>query len=106
MSKWYNFQGNNSDVVLSSKIRLARNVSDAPFPSRMSNEIRKSVCKKIFAAIKNSNQAGEFDLIEMQSVNDLKKIAMAESNQSGICKAERLWLASCIKGRSGVNNAL
>ena len=78
MSKWYNFQGNNSDVVLSSKIRLARNVSEAPFPSRMSNEIRKSVCKKIFAAIKNSNQAGEFDLIEMQSVNDLKKIAMAE----------------------------
>ena len=43
MSKWYNAQGNNSDVVMSSKIRLARNLADAPFPSRMSNEIRKSV---------------------------------------------------------------
>jgi protein-arginine kinase len=32
MSKWYNAQGNNSDVVMSSKIRLARNLADAPFP--------------------------------------------------------------------------
>ena len=74
MSKWYNAQGNNSDVVMSSKIRLARNLADAPFPSRMSNEIRKSVCKKIFAAVKNSPVAGEFDLIELQSENDLKRI--------------------------------
>ena len=78
MSKWYNAQGNNSDVVMSSKIRLARNLADAPFPSRMSNEIRKSVCKKIFAAVKNSPVAGEFDLIELQSENDLKRISMAE----------------------------
>ena len=42
MSKWYTAQGNNSDVVVSSKIRLARNLADAPFPSRMSNEVRKS----------------------------------------------------------------
>lgn len=52
MSKWYTAQGNNSDVVVSSKIRLARNLADAPFPSRMSNEVRKMVCKKIFASIK------------------------------------------------------
>ena len=51
MSKWYTAQGNNSDVVVSSKIRLARNLADAPFHSRMSNEVRKMVCKKIFASI-------------------------------------------------------
>ena len=28
MSKWYTAQGNNSDVVVSSKIRLARNLAD------------------------------------------------------------------------------
>lgn len=78
MSKWYTAQGNNSDVVVSSKIRLARNLADAPFPSRMSNEVRKMVCKKIFASIKNSPLAGEFDLTELQSVNDLKKVSMAE----------------------------
>ncbi len=78
MSKWYTAQGNNSDVVVSSKIRLARNLVSAPFPSRMSNEVRKMVCKKIFASIKNSPLAGEFDLTELQSMNDLKKVSMAE----------------------------
>jgi protein arginine kinase len=78
MSKWYSSQGNNSDVVLSSKIRLARNLADVPFPSKMSNEVRKSVCKKIFAAIKNSSQAGEFDMIDMTSISDLEKISLAE----------------------------
>lgn len=46
MSKWYTAQGNNSDVVVSSKIRLARNLADAPFPSRMSNEVRKWFAKR------------------------------------------------------------
>lgn len=78
MSKWYSGQGNNSDVVLSSKIRLARNLQKVPFPCRMSNEIRKSVCKKIFAALQNSPFAGEFDLIELSNLSDMEKIALAE----------------------------
>lgn len=78
MNKWYSSQGSNSDVVLSSKIRLARNLADAPFPCKMSNEIRKSVCKKIFAAAKNSELAGEFDMIDITSISDLKKISLAE----------------------------
>lgn len=78
MSKWYSGQGNNSDVVLSSKIRLARNLQKVPFPCRMSNEIRKSVCKKIFAALQNSSFAGEFDLIGLSSLSDMEKIALAE----------------------------
>lgn len=67
MAKWYISQGNNSDVVISSRIRLARNLEDAPFPTRMNSEIKKSVIKKIFAVIKNSKMAGEFNLVEMDS---------------------------------------
>lgn len=78
MSKWYSGQGSNSDVVLSSKIRLARNLDKVPFPCRMSNEIRKSVCKKIFAAIQNSSFAGEFDLIELNQLSDMEKGALVE----------------------------
>lgn len=78
MNKWYSTQGNNSDVVLSSKIRLARNIDKVPFPCRMSNEVRKSVCKKIFAAIQNSKFAGEFDLIELNTLSEIEKIALSE----------------------------
>lgn len=78
MDKWYSGQGNNSDVIVSSKIKIARNLADVPFPCRMSNEIRKGVCKKIFASIKNSPFAGEFDMIEVSKLTDIEKISLAE----------------------------
>lgn len=78
MSKWYSGHGNNSDVVLSSKIRLARNADKIPFPCRLSNEARKSLCKKIFASLQNSEFAGEFDLTELNSLSSLQKISLAE----------------------------
>ena len=87
MSKSYTAQGNYSDVVVSSKISLARNLADAPFPSRMSNDVRKMVCKKIFASIKNSPLAGEFDLTELQSMNDLKKVSMG--SEAGSVRSTR-----------------
>ncbi len=78
MNKWYSGQGKDSDVVLSSKIRLARNIDKIPFPCRMSNELRKSVCRKIYASIQNSRYAGEFDFIELNSLNAVQRAAMYE----------------------------
>lgn len=78
MSKWYSTKGGNADVVLTSKITLARNIEGIPFPCRMTNELRKSICKKLYAAIQNSKMAGEFDLIELDKLSDLKKISLAE----------------------------
>ena len=46
MSKWYSRGGADNDVILYSKVRLARNLSDTPFQSKMSPEIRKSTVKK------------------------------------------------------------
>lgn len=74
MSKWYQGDGKNSDVVLYSKIRLARNLADSPFPARMSDEIRKTVSKKIYATVKSSSLANEFDII---SLNELSKAECA-----------------------------
>ncbi len=78
MNKWYNSQGNNSDVVLSSKIRLSRNLQGIPFPCRMTNDLRKSVCKKLYATIQNSGYAGEFDLISLDKLDAVNKISLAE----------------------------
>lgn len=78
MNKWYSGEGNNSDVVMSSRIRLARNLEDAPFPCRMSRDIRKSTVKKIFAAIKNSPFAGDFDLIDLSSMSEAQAVSYAE----------------------------
>lgn len=78
MDKWYNGQGNNSDVVMSARVRLVRNMSDMPFPRRMSKEIRKTAVKKIYASIQNSPYAGEFDLIDLSKTDAYKAQSYGE----------------------------
>lgn len=80
MSKWYIAQGKNSDVVLSSRIRLARNLEEAPFPSRMSGEIKRNVSRKIFAALKNSDLAGDLNLVDMSQMKDPEAQALVEKH--------------------------
>lgn len=75
MNKWYHSNGKNADVVLYSKVRLARNVADTCFPHRMSNDLKKTLNKRLYAIIKNSSFANEFDLVTLSDVSD----AQAES---------------------------
>lgn len=78
MSKWYSGDSFNSDIVLYSKVRLARNLKDYCFPIRMDNEQRRIVSKKVFAAIKSSDFAEDFDIINMAEISDIKAHSYAE----------------------------
>lgn len=78
MNKWYNSAGNDNDVVLFSKVRLARNLSDTPFKSKMSREIKKNTVKKLYASVKNSPLAGDFNLIDLNDKSGVQAISYAE----------------------------
>lgn len=80
MSKWYDDKSNNSDVVMYSKISLVRNLADTVFPSRMNDEQMKSVAKRIFASIKNSPVAKEFDMVNLAELTKAKALSFAEKN--------------------------
>ena len=80
MSRWYENEGNNSDVVLYSRVRLARNLADHPFPSRMSDDIKRSVTKKLYATVKSSGYANEFDLINLSDCESVKAVSYAEKH--------------------------
>ena len=43
MKKWYESEGEHSDVVISTRIRLARNLNGYPFPHLMNQAQRKEV---------------------------------------------------------------
>ncbi len=47
MNKWYKSSGKDSDVIISSRVRLARNIPGYPFPSRLSNEKAAEVINKV-----------------------------------------------------------
>ena len=43
MTKWYEKSGDQGDVILSTRIRLARNIKEYPFPGRLSLDQRQKV---------------------------------------------------------------
>ncbi|MBP5491980.1 MAG: protein arginine kinase [Clostridiales bacterium] len=48
---WYLEAGNDSDIVLSSRIRLARNLKGMPFPNRMNDTSRHKALEQIAEAL-------------------------------------------------------
>lgn len=51
MAKWYQDIGNNSDIVLSTRVRLARNIKGIPFPNKISKEQAQSVIDMVDDAL-------------------------------------------------------
>lgn len=80
MSKWYQKSGPDGDVVISTRIRLARNLREYPFPNRMNSEQFAQVEDKVKDAVMSANQAfsSMFHCIELSSLNKEERVAMVE----------------------------
>ena len=48
---WYNMDGKDSDVVLSSRIRLARNIKDYPFSPLLDDTGASEIIEKVKSAL-------------------------------------------------------
>lgn len=79
MDKWYKKPGNNTDTVISTRIRLARNIDGIPFPSRMDDAQRREVNHRVRDAVfANPVIASDYKYIEMDTLGDAEAMAMAE----------------------------
>ncbi len=80
MLKWYEETGENEDVVISSRVRLARNLSKYPFPIRLSKEQAKNLLDEFKAKL--ATLAGEGDrnykYLSMDAISDTDKVALVE----------------------------
>lgn len=50
-TKWSQGAGNQSDIVISSRLRLARNLESIPFPHKLSEAGQKEIIKQVSSAI-------------------------------------------------------
>lgn len=80
MSSWYNNSPSNEGVVVSTRVRLARNLSGMPFPSRMTTEQFETLKSKVKKAICESNTpfAKTLKYIDMNDVPEMEIHAMVE----------------------------
>lgn len=59
MENWMNTPIENSDVVLSSRIRLARNISNMPFPHKLSQDKGRELVKTVEDALFSDKEIGD-----------------------------------------------
>lgn len=80
MNKWYTAAGENSDVVLSTRVRLARNIREYPFPARLDEKSATSVCEKVRDALfsGNSKMAESFTYTPMSTFSETQAVSLAE----------------------------
>jgi len=82
MSKWFEGTGNDSDIVISSRIRLARNIEDIKFPYLMSVAEAKELTQMVTNAVVNRSSAlsGQFKLYEINKLSELERNVFVEKH--------------------------
>ena len=78
---WYKESGNMDDVAVSSRVRLARNISGVPFMTRLSETGALSVVNEVRDAInimKNRYSHYHFDFLNLKDLNKLQRLYLLE----------------------------
>lgn len=66
-------------VIISSRVRLARNLRDYPFPNRMSDTEREEICEKVKSVMCGKDFCGyKFMAVKMEDMNEFDRVAMVE----------------------------
>ncbi len=79
---WYKKQNENDDIIVSTRIRLARNLTEFPFPRKMSRQDMAEAKKKIYGAL--DDESGLFPnglkKLDMSDVDKLERRVMMEKH--------------------------
>ena len=76
MAKWYDDTGFQGDIVLSTRVRLARNLKGIPFPNKMSDDDAKKVVELVSGALENMNYG--FTRLDLNAMSKTEKQKLVE----------------------------
>ena len=75
---WYSEKGIQDDVICSTRIRLARNLADFPFPSKLKDEDRERVQALIFDAFSRLENSSDYQSLSVSNLELLGRLILAE----------------------------
>ncbi len=82
MNKWYDSSETDENIVISSRIRLARNVKKYPFSQKLSESQAVKLIEEVKDSIKNANSSfgNSFDFININEKSDAEKYSLLENH--------------------------
>ena len=79
MAGWITKEGPQNEIVLSSRVRLARNIANTPFPSYLSIEDAQKLINKVKEAV-DRDGAQSYTLYNMENMSALDKQVLLEKH--------------------------
>lgn len=73
-SRWMDGQGTDSDIVISSRIRVARNLTNLPFPHLLDQEQAERVIYAVKAAVEKRSLKEKIGVLELARMNELTPV--------------------------------
>lgn len=78
ISQWFDGSGPNADIVISSRIRLARNLGGYEFLSRLGQDRQREVLDKLKEAILSLNLGEKVCFVEMDDIDPIHRQLLVE----------------------------
>lgn len=76
---WISGGGPDADIVVSSRVRLARNLSGVPFPNRAKPEQLEAVLEKVLKAVEATPSIGPVEVLRLEKMSAVdRQIAVEE----------------------------
>ncbi len=75
---WYSISGPENDVVVSSRVRLARNLVNYPFPSRFTHEDGQTVKTLVFDAFSQIENADKYQTLTVTKLDEIGQKILLE----------------------------
>lgn len=76
---WYNTLGEHGDIVLSTRVRLARNLTSFPFPCRLDTEAKKNLCACVKDAFSDYTDI-KLNFTDMETLTANEAVSLAEKH--------------------------
>ena len=82
LKKWYQQPSENQDTIISSRVRLARNLSGIPFESKMSHEDRNSVVSTVNNIVTSPElmDKSKMQMVDIDSLGKSQRLSLAEQH--------------------------
>ncbi|ACI20106.1 McsB [Dictyoglomus thermophilum] len=92
---------NNREVVVSTRIRIARNLEDFVFPSQLLESQRKRILNKVEWVYKNETRFSEYDFLKLEKLPNIVLDALVEKHLISSDHLENIRGAGLLVDKSG-----
>jgi len=95
---WYAAEGPESDVVLSSRVRLARNLAGYSFPGALTSDDAESVQSLVFDAFNKLDRAEDYQMVRMSNLDAPGRRILSERGVIEADTGSEPWRAVVVRG--------